>query len=147
MRSSSPSSSAPSPRSVPPIPLLLLRPRTPLPWVNHLILPFCLIYLLGVVFGERQEVTEESSIGVDFQSFGRGVLVGLIVDVHVIRIFVFPQPRRGGMLEAFQLPPKPIQSCQNVSFVLPLLLPVFIPPSPCREQTAFGVFCELFFQI
>jgi len=50
-------------------------------------------------------------------------------------------------LEPFQLAPEPIQRRQNVSFVLSLLLPVFVPPSPSREQTAFGVFRELLFQI
>ena len=91
-------------------------------------------------------MTEESSIGVDFQSFGRGVLVGLLVDVHVVWVFFFPQLGRG-RTEVFQLPPKPIQRSQNVGFVLSLSLPIFVPPSPCRKQTAFGVFRELFFQI
>ena len=50
-------------------------------------------------------------------------------------------------METLQFPPKPIQRRQNVGFVLSLFLPVFVPPSPCGEQTAFGVFGELFFQI
>jgi len=93
VRSLPPSSPAPPSRCVPPIPLFLLRPRTPLPWINHLILPFCFINLLGVVFGECQEVTEEPSIGVDFQSFGSGVFARPLVDVHVVWVFVFPRSR------------------------------------------------------
>jgi hypothetical protein len=150
MRSSSSAPSTPSSRCIPPIPLLLLRPCASLPRVNHLVLSLRLGNLLGVAFGERQEVTEETSIRVDFKSLilACGDIAWLLVDIHLVRISVFPQSRRGGgRLEVFQLAPEPVQRCQNIGFVPPLFLPVFVPPSGTREQTALGVFRELFFQV
>ena len=146
-RASSPASSTPSSRSVPLIPLLLLCSRTSLPRINDLILSLCFIHLFRVAFGECQEVAEEPSISVDFQSPGRGVFTGLLDDVHLVWAFAFPQSRRGWRMEVFQLPPKPIQRRQNVTFVSPLFLPLFVPPSPHSEQTTVGVFRELLFQI